>query len=150
MLIIKLIQAYPNFRAISSYKSWVVKMYSAVNSSGHLTDGFSGKTNGREWNKGSFWDKAHSSSVKSAQEALPNHSGLRFNQCHEFSWKRSCLPVRVPKYMICPDIWWFLTWKSGRKNVVLPPDFVFQVISVPMYSAVPVPAKTPNCLANSS
>lgn len=37
-----------------------------------------------------------------------------------------------------------------RKNVVLPPDFVFQVISVPMYSAVPVAAKTPNCLANSS
>lgn len=144
MLIIKLIQAYPNFRAISSYRFWEVKMYSAVNSSGCLTDGCSGKTNGREGNGSSFWDKAHSSSAKSAQEELPNHSGLRFNQRIEFSWKRPCLPVHIPKYMLCPDIWWFVMWKSEIKNIVLPPGFVFQGISIPMYSTVPVAAKTPN------
>lgn len=37
MPITKLIQAYPNIRAISSYKFLVVKMYSSVNSSERLT-----------------------------------------------------------------------------------------------------------------
>lgn len=104
MLIIKLLQAYPNFKAISSYRFQVVKLYFAVQSSGHVTDGYSSKANGRGRNGSSFGDKAHSSTAKSPQEVLPNHPGLGVNLHHEFSWERSCLPVSIPKYMVCPDM----------------------------------------------
>lgn len=146
MPITKLIQAYQNIRAISSYKFLVVKMYSSENSSGHLTDRFSDKTNCGGWNRPSFWGKSHSSSVKSAQEALPSHSGLRFNQCHEFSWKRSCLLVHIARYMICPDVLLFLIGKFWLFVCL----FVFRVISIRIYSEVPVAAKISYCLANNS